>query len=123
MSGNIELTPAARGYNIDACFFGLRQNGQLGMPGDLFSVDRCMAAVRSEELIVESAEKRERFIVNGMLEHTENLLIQRMFLDTVKMIHRRLSCPADVVSGSYVRTGPIEDSGQLLPIAHFFKRQ
>ena len=77
--------------------------------------------MRHVEHLVKPAQQRMIQVERLVLEHAEHLFRQRILLDAVVVIQRRLCAPADVERGIDVGFRPLEDLTQLVPVVHVFK--
>ena len=121
MTGYEKLTSVTRHHHVDSRVSRLREQCQFGNFQNIFLANFRMAAVGHMEHIVKTTENGIERLQRTMLEYTEHLCVQRVFGYSVMMVKSGLRRPTDIKGGRDMRTRPIENLGNLVPIGHFLK--
>ena len=121
MSGYKEFTSATCHYHIHSRIFRLGKQCQFRHLQDILPTYLCMTAVRYIKTIIKATKNRMVRFQYPMFEDTEHLLFQRIFRNSIMMIEPGLRRPTYIQSRSHMRTCPIKNFRNLIPISHFLE--
>ena len=123
MPGDENLTAAVVGDGVDAGFLTFGKNLQPRGGQHLLPADGGVPGVGYQEGVVKAAEQDGIPVYHPVAEHTEELLWQRVFLQSIVVVQRRLGRPADVKGAVHMGLAPVKDGAQLVPVLHLLKVQ
>ena len=121
MAGHEELTPSTGHRHIYTSILRLGKQRQFRNLLYIFPAHFRVAAMRHIEHIIKSTENGMQRLQGTMFKDTEHLLIQCILRHSIMMIEPCLRRPADVERRGDMRTRPVEDFSNLIPISHLLK--
>ena len=113
---------AAGGHGAEhACLLRAGQDADLLHGLDILPLGGGVAGVGDVEHVVVAAEQHGAVVVQGMLVHAEELLLQGVLLDAVVVVEACLGAPADMQGGGDMGLAPLHDLAQLGPVVHLLE--
>jgi len=106
VSHNKKLTVMLACDTVCSCFIGAGKDIEIAFIKNVLFVDSGMSGMGRPEAFVKSAHEAMVAIKNGMLKNTEHLFIELALVDTVVIVQRCLSSPADMQGGVYICERP-----------------
>ena len=121
MAKHKEATAIDRLYNVEAHL--VRHGNDLKVVHSFNVFDPYIGITRMDciEAIVKAPHERTFRLEQAMLENARCLFGQAILLDAVVVIQARLRAPADMQRRMHVRTRPVHDATQLIPVVHLFE--
>ena len=122
MSHNKDFTSSLCHCKEQTSLFAFRQDRKVFACMDICNRNFCVSGMRRKKYIIKAPDQRDLTVQYPVLEKSEHFLIQRFFLQAIKMIKTGLRCPTEKDRGSHMLLSPIHDLSQLIPVIHFLKR-
>ena len=101
-----------------ARLLGFRKNGQFFDLTDVLRAHLGMSGVRGHKAIVKSAHQRHFPVHHTVFIDAELFLRQKIFFQSVVIVHSRLCPPAQMQGGRHMALRPLKDLADLLPVIH-----
>ena len=87
----------------------------------IFNRNFCMSGMRCQKYIIEPSDQRNFAVHYLVPEKAKHFLIQLTFLQSIEMVKRSLSSPAQENGRCHMGLWPVHDLGNFLPVINLFK--
>ncbi len=91
------------------------------MSADQVVVERRIAGVRRDKLVIKAAQQRLVLVETVVVIDAGELLAPGLLLHAIQGFQRRLHCPAEEQSGGHMLMGPLDDLDDARPVNHLLE--